>query len=794
MKLSPRDWDGVLPYRAIGDNDQVIQVLPKVRELVDMTFRLLLDGQTFKIIRRKLPDGSVVRVQVWDDDLLGRRAYAEIVIGDELGGAAVDLLYEAGLIDVVNEGGGAYSAGLYIGDEIVAQWTPTADLNGSGTIDADDRLFPLGLVSWTGDYPVVGDIDPTTYTTAPSRVCTTDLRKLAARYTPASSWGGKLRLWAQSIYGVQRSDYSLGGGLFPGLVLNGITIDYDGTGSAWLLTTDDYSYFLVRPTLTENQVTLSVYPLVSLDESSPYDAWRQWALGELQTQFAGQAADRADLNKGILETLVLCWSTVGPLYATVDAGTLSPTWPLGSPLACGWDSNWDGSEARIVLLTTDLNSYGVAGQELMVAVTSEQVSGAWQFSAAASITRGVAGLVDNEKLRAWVPLATYDVSSGTHLSDLLYFCGTDTGGDVPSPPSDFAALPVYGYYSSADIWKPALWSRERTSANIPGESAGNRIICHGESYSRVVLGSGYNDAIVETLSIGSESVTVVHQGTVSFSNQFAEIVPGSTSLYYDQMVYHGYGAYTDCTDGPWPGMAYEDTQGSKWVEFIGGVGNSREISPSQYTSNGQIVIVIPHGIRDAIVLGTRTSSSVYSSSLTVCDSVSLSPDGRKYTGVYYYNSTNGNATPGDPVSWDGESIRGDTTLYSLNWSSGVTTQTGASAQEEANVRLISGTGIVQIASWTEHTGTNPIDTTWEVASQYVLPSPYGSSSGSSDDWAAFFDAPYGVCTSGVRDVELVPAVIESALTAARIGKGTPSGISSASDGGYPSGDSFVGWA
>jgi hypothetical protein len=79
------------------------------------------------------------------------------------------------------------------------------------------------------------------------------------------------------------------------------------------------------------------------------------------------------------------------------------------------------------------------------------------------------------------------------------------------------------------------------------------------------------------------------------------------------------------------------------------------------------------------------------------------------------------------------------------------------------------------------------------ATQNIIKNAPGS--GWTSDWAAFLEAPAGVCSAGIRELSLAPKVLQSSNFRDSV---IPSGTSVSAQipgGGYTvSGESFVGWA
>lgn len=165
-------------------------------------------------------------------------------------------------------------------------------------------------------------------------------RKDAQTYFPPSVFGGKMRMYVQSIYGSKRTDYSYTEPLV-GTKLNGdLTIDgeeynpYRGTTTHWIYTTDEYEYFLMS--LSSGTVTAT-----QMELSKQGDRLRRWLLDE------SLGAEETRRVEGYL----LSTTSLGDTVTVASASDTAPANSHGSAPIYGWHWNMAGTEGQIVAMS-----------------------------------------------------------------------------------------------------------------------------------------------------------------------------------------------------------------------------------------------------------------------------------------------------------------------------------------------------------------------------------------------------------------------------------------------------------
>lgn len=751
----------------------------------------------------RLPGGVVVKTWINPfglvPTLMARVYYPESVVGEE---EEVVPLLESGLLQIVNEGGGVLSTLLHLGDKIPLQYTPSFDWNGDAVVNAQDRVFPVGMVRnlLPIETPVVGDIDPAVYSSAPSRLVESDEAKAATLLLPASVFTGKLRLYVQTIYGAKRSDVIVYlESSWPRLRVGAFDVSYRSVNSHFLVTTSNWEYWIAGVSLnrTSGEFALTINKLIPRQTNiSFYD----WALSELRDKFpTGQDARKDEYNaanKAALENIVLSFLEIeSDVYQVITLSCTPSDFPLGGTMGYGWHANWDGSKAKIVLVTTDTAGFAIGGRELGINLSHavDGGTGDVSFSASLDIGNGVVTKVLND-FCVWEPDGTFQTSSTSWLNQ-VYMCGiVDPDNAIISypAPEECDNLPLYGWFDGDNTWQTCTFSRNSLGPSYADVALADVFICHGSSDYQITDADTY-DTIEHKLSIGGQELT-----TKTCSNGGArvltyEISSGGTYTIRSDFTNNNNGAYPECGSGTFPGFT-DPYSTVGWFTYTAPIvkGTIQDTSNIQWV--GRVSLVIPHNDCDAVI-GVQYQD-ILSTRIQI-DPGSPTELGRSYGSIYTNVMNDVDGVQGTVTLWSGTDVRGTTTA--VIGGSGFGTSTYYDNIQKTQLTAILGdyAGLHTIAEYTD-TVNNIADPgynfSWNGGANN-LPSIFGENSGSGDrDWEVFMFAPSGVCSSGNRTVGKAPAIMLSAIHFSKLGQGDPDDMEDLTNDGFTEGHTFVGFA
>lgn len=271
-------------------------------------------------------------------------------------------------------------------------------------------------------------------------------RKEAQFWFPASAFGGKMRLYVQSIYGSKRTDYeysesSIGTNYFAELAIDGKTYSpYLPNISYWIYTTDEYDYFL----LTLNGGTVQA---TEMELSKPAKRLRNWLLNN----------DPSEEEARKVEGYLLASTSLGDTVTVATSSDTSPANDHGDAAFYGWHFNMAGNEGQVVALDQGDDDYYYATHMTMTVSldTSSkdrdefywQDESNWSFSA--SVLEGPTKFVFSLESLMW----RYD----------LLFGGMEKVGYIidDKPANIDADVPVYVVYDyEKDEWDVVRWMWE----------------------------------------------------------------------------------------------------------------------------------------------------------------------------------------------------------------------------------------------------------------------------------------------------------------------------------------------
>jgi hypothetical protein len=795
--------------RLSGDKEKARELERRARSYVGYLFDQMPERQKFRSQAFGLEDGSSIVAYVWKDKL-GTRAIAKIYASPGLSSVPVIaefVILESGLLQIVNEGGGTLSTTLYLGDTIPLQYVPQFDLTGDATVNESDRLFPVGAIT-VGDpasAPIVGNIDPSTYTPSASQMPPLDLYKIRALLLPPSVFTGKLRLYVQSLYGSVRPDVLVNltsPSTWPTLEVDSFPIPYRSADSCFLITTDDWQYWLgvVDLDYGTNEVTLSVYKLVPYSTNTASAAYRLylWALAELQDKFATGQSTRDDAygasNKAALETIVLSFlKPDATAFYTNTQSCPAANFPHGSPMAYGWHANWDGSEAKITLVTTDTAGFAIAGREITLTISHTISLGVVSFSFSCSVGTGVTTKTLND-FYVWEPQGTYQTSASSWLNQ-VYMCGIEDSGNatIPYPaPEECTDLPLYGWYDVDNNWVSCSFSRSDEGIAYTNAALPTSVVCHGSSISNVA-NSKTSSVKKWILKVGGETKEAYSCADADARISTYEVTSGTSGLIRSDVTNNSSGAYTQCApDGAFPG--YDGPTGTAaWFDLTYPVVKFTIQDNNSLTYSGAVALVLPHDDCDA-ALGISYQLA-YSNRIQIQppDPTQLGKD----SGAIYTQITEDiDGVIGTEVLWSGTDIRGTTTAVISSNGAGTSTNYDAISRTVISATLVDQKDITEVASYAANVNgsTSPgADFEWD-GGLASLPSPFGPVNSNGANWGVFTEAPINVCSADNRDITQTPAVQVSAIYSSKLGRGLPSEIQDVTNDGFTAGSSFVGFA
>lgn len=536
-------------------------------------------------------------------------------------------------------------SGAYLGKRLVddywAEYIIGGEIRGQYNTQFGPLQYIRSITSPTDPNPVfLGSLNPTSYVTAPSlrsEAGESDAIYQAISDMPASIHSGKMRLWIQSLYGSNRTDFYHERPLatsWPSLFVkygnrsptSYFTVNYRGIRTPTLITTSNYRYFLINVNTATLPTDGSNVPFV-IREMVPYLSEGQEGYGTLkrtidilrrtlQVRFGGSYnVSMATQNKqhAVVEACLL--SLLSPAYASSTIYAAAPGSggiDFGNIREYGWHSTWGGAQTSAVF------HYGVyvdkAGANRKVttdfAVTDVEAA-IPTFTAVMSATTPVQVEIENEWY-IWGPGQGLD--TGKHLFDLTYwFCSWvgDPINAIPNPQEYFTNLPVYGYYSEDDTWISVEISKIDNGQTWPDPNA----VDWAENVRFCGLGSATNQWI--TSSSATEVEWQLHVGGVTVASaitrpgiQITDIITsidaGNVQSYPNDLVLvRSVGWW--CTWDPPTSTNYPYNMDNYnhewcWTGDWGVYGSEETVSdPSELT--GQIAVVVPNTDCDSIIVG-----------------------------------------------------------------------------------------------------------------------------------------------------------------------------------------------
>lgn len=797
--MAERKWSSPRMFLSLhGDKTAAKRLERKARIYAGYLFDQLRGNQTYRTQTWTGADGSVIQVFVWRD-ALGERAIANLFAQEtqELSALSQSLILESGLLQIVNEGGGIFSSLLYLGEKVSTQYSDLTCIcapENNGTADA--RMFPVGSMTLPVPItvPIVGDIDPGLYSPSASRVTVSEASKAYKLLLPASVFSGKLRLFVQSLYSIARTDYTVGlnaPSMWPSLTVNSNEIDYRGRNSSFLITTDNWDYWLATPAVNSDESTFEVRINKLIPRSTTLPPLAQWAKTKLQETGEFSPGSRVLDEQAILESLLLSELTIQPdVFHVLEVSYPTIGFPLGNPLGYGWHSNWEGSEARLVAVTTDTAGFAFGSTELQLSVqhSIDPVTGDVEFSASLAHTTPKTVQVGND-FCVWVPNGVFQTSSSSWLTQ-LYMCGVADPGSavITGAPEDCANLLLYGWFDKDEDWVQCSFSRESMGPAYATKSRDLPIICHGQTDYEIPE-AGEGEVTNHRLAIGSTQMNVLTCMDAGARVITYSITSGSSTKVRSDFVNQSYGAYSACTEEAFPG--YDGSlYRAGWFYYIKPVHKTtiQDASDIQYV--GRVSLVLPHNECDSAIGVQHQDTLVGRIQINPGNPTELS----KISGPIYSQVVEDiGGIEGEEVLWSGYDVRGVANVGG----SGISVYFNNLQKTQVEVVVGHQDGITNVVSYivaTNNTIDPGYDFEWN-GGLADLPSPFGeSSSASSRDWETFSDAPFGVCSAGVRDVSLDPMLMVSAGYLSFLGGGQPNDMADLTDDGFASGHTFIGWA
>jgi hypothetical protein len=674
---------------------------------------------------------------------------------------------------------------LSFGDQIQAQYSTT--------------ICPIGEIPIPQNVPpLLGSVSPTVSGDSATNVG--DAQRLCQVYIPASSFTGKLRLFIQALYGSKRKDYSadmssayLGG--WPLFNFNSGSIKFNGRTSDILVTTEGYEYWLCRlngdEIDTSGTISLSFYKLVpySSDVLDLVDFFKN----KLIASYTGQENTHGDATQTILETCLLSLLTPHSTAISTTAA-LSLSVISGQPLEYGWKATWDGKTARIVLITFDPDSWGLEGQDISLSISHSIVGEEDTFSAIASVNE-VTGITTQHHL-GWIP-SGYPFNQ-SFLNVTFYPCSSDPGSAtiIPSPPSTFSGLPIYGWFDKNNIWQDVTLSYDQTPTSDFGTGYSTKVFCYPGVETQISGGSTLLNKY--SISVGGDIVTC-YTGSTRLPFRTMGLEDLGEQYYTDQLQYL-YSGYAICGGAdqwgdftPIGSIAYCTYANA--ANRYGTVNNSRSL-----VFFGSIGFVVPFGECEGIFYGSNAYESGGYADITVYPPTENDKP-------WKFNSLEGRVSgscscEGSEAQycWEGTFLNGISTLSTFTW-------TGT---PNPSYRVYFSTPSYSMKFYYLGKEEDKVVIADGVSSSYGddiitgdgwpdgLPVPGAPSSGSyQSSLEPFFVAPSNICISGTRDIGLAPWILNSAQYLSTVMKGN--GVSIAledfnTDSYTQNSDTFVGWA
>lgn len=808
-----------IKYNLSGDRTVAKSLERKARACVGYLFDQLMPNQKFKSQIWNYPDGSRITAFVWRD-ILGERARVEVFApgGSGQEPLVVSFVIDAGLLRVINLGGGNFTNVVYLPEDIRNKFSTQTTLFSSAHQDdgMSGIFYPNGVVTVLSVRENTDTPDPCDSLTLPlvgSRtpskpayaLYTKDstITQLAASYVPASLFTGKLRLFVQSLYGSTRDDVTLFYEelLWPMLYVGETHINYRGTQSNFLVTADDWTHWLAGVSLSDGSVTVS-FREVKIKPTSRYANEAACAKDVLTTEDNGfDPGSRANKDQSILESILFAGcEVVSEVDQTATDSFTFSGFPLGSPLEYGWHANWDGSKARIVLITSDYNTYGVAYAvlELSITHTFDQETKRPIFSVSAAVVKNGKAKVQND-FCVWHPIGVYQTSSEIFLSADFYMCGTSTEDPIIiDPPVSFNDFVVYGWYDKNNIWKEATWSRQYESNNVVAVADSETIICHGSSTNKTVGEFEPRFSTQYTVTVAEDSETAVTCPSFTAFIRYAAVRPtSSVSDNGTQLKYHALGSYASCNGGVNFGgveLNYDTVYG---VDYTDAVGDANSVKIENYSSTAGSAMFLLMDDCDAAGYVSSEVVSVSGGAYWWEVGTFLGTDGHLYTAVW---SLDGNGNRVENL-WSGSDVRGRTTFYNLNWGSESYQSFSGNTREKVAVVIADINGAASIDKSVTSTNNPILEGMFSSLGSYAIPlphpveTPWGNRVSDIEDWKALTDAPYGVCSIDLRTYTYSPSILCSAVFNSELAKGTPSSLSNINkDNNLIVGNSFIGWS
>lgn len=674
--------------------------------------------------------------------------------------------------------------------------------------DGDPAVWAIGdaiknqangvLGAWKRTTPPSGSVDPESLP-IDSAVTLSAADKLCQLTAPASIYSGKLRAYVQAIYGSGLVGYSLNG---RNISVNGLTFSaYGSSGSALyvhkITETDpqdpqaqwEYSdyYFLA---ITTTSVT--VYPL---DLADPLYGP---SLDRVFDAYKVLPAD-SDLRPVYEGFLLSLFRPDGPAVETVSISIPEADGiPIGSPIYYGWQSTSDGHEVSQVFVNYEPWTGHCRGQRVVLAIAyDDQQPAGSQWSVDVSVLGLVDGIPSRHQL-GWLP---DDSLGGSWL--MFYPCTTGDPTNIPGASNSFSNLLVSGWYDEADTWQPISFSRAYTASQGPYDDGSHSYSVCGYQSNTDVRNSRTGTGEIDTVSVrvggATYSVTIDPVGTKRsiLESNFSQT--GSQPC--RPRGWTSENSPTPCNAGDVPAHGPYTVFGI--LDYEGKKTQYKTVYSAPTITSGTVAFVIPRN---------DCSSAIALRDSRVPNSVAIS--GNAPRTVQFLRGSSG--INYRPLVLD---------IYDIWWidaytPGGCTGEVLATGILRPHSRIDLGAAIsgswngggsveatLALSGGTRELGSSATGNTLDVgfsAEQIESLATYDplffiqkvllSGGGLSADWAAFLDAPEGICSVGNRNLDLSPRVLESAIFGDSVAPVGSSVYAQVPDGGYVSGTGFVGYA
>jgi hypothetical protein len=272
--------------------------------------------------------------------------------------------------------------------------------------------------------------------------------KAAQSLTPPGLYAGKLKQWVSAVYGSKRNDYGIdtSSGLYH---MSALTIAGQALGwsvpTSILLTTSDYRYVLCNAGIGGDTGQVTAVELVPSAAGSV-----------LRSRLRADCPEDDDARRRI-ESYILstCVPATDSDHAINVLGAMEDYSVYGAPMYYGWKPNWNGHEARIVLVRVKEDSWGEDYRLQSTILKLTMSLDDRNLSVHVGIEQPPTDFIPRDEDQLWQPVPSfYDHEPVSwHPPGML---------PLPVPPEN-QDIAVYGWYDSKDVWQTLNYVYSRTS-------------------------------------------------------------------------------------------------------------------------------------------------------------------------------------------------------------------------------------------------------------------------------------------------------------------------------------------